>query len=372
MLFDILIKIILTILKIFRNILGVDKIYKSYLYPNSDAIPPDVHYCLILGAKLTENDCLTPMLKARLDAAIELFKKRPSLIFILSGDGSKRISNDVHAMYTYLKERSSIPDAQIIFDNEGYSTLDSLHHITPEIDAGGFILLTSEFHMPRSVYLCHRLGLHPYALHLPSISPDLHFRCYDRELVALVKNWYILAFGKPQFGKGLHYFGFLLALLSGKVTHFFLKITKHPQSDLPGQISLQICPSLLQYLTRGSSVTIIVNATENASLRAIATNLLSHHNFFAKHQSLTIICSLNNFYKVASRITSQDVCVVINGFSEESSAPVFSETLTRNYILCGIDFLPNATIYINESDPIAADLKHDITNPVLPYNNFKL
>lgn len=193
---QILNKMMLPILKVFRSILGVDRIYQSSLYLSSEDIPLHVSYCLILGAKLFEDGSLTPMLKKRLNAAIELYEKRPSIIFILSGDGSKSNSNDVSEMYTYLRKHSDIPEEQIILDTKGYTTLDSLLHITKEIDRAGFILLTGAFHMPRSVYLCHRLGLHPYALDLPDTSSEYTTHYSNRELLALVKNWYIITFCK--------------------------------------------------------------------------------------------------------------------------------------------------------------------------------
>lgn len=193
---QILKKISLPILKGFRSILGVDRIYQSSLYLNSEDIPLHVSYCLILGAKLFEDGALTPMLKKRLNAAIELYEKRPTITFILSGDGSKSFNNDVSEMYTYLRKHSDIPEEQIILDPKGYSTLDSLLHVTEEIDRAGFILLTSAFHMPRSVYLCHRLGLHPYALDLPETSSEYTTHYINRELLALVKNWCIITFGK--------------------------------------------------------------------------------------------------------------------------------------------------------------------------------
>lgn len=354
--------IIIAILQLFHKILRIDQIYQSYLYQTSDDIPADVQYCLVLGAKLFSDDSLTPMLTKRLDAAIDLFHKRPNLTFILSGDASKRISNDVQAMYNYLKQHCNIPDEQIILDKEGYTTLDSIRHITPEMDERGFILLTSEFHMPRSVYLCHRLGLHPYALHLPATISRFYASYRNRELIALVKNWYILTFGEPQFGKGIHRLGYLISCVIGKVILLFLRMFRRSHSNFPGRIALRLCPYLLQYLTKDLALTIIVVGTEDVLLPDIAVNLLSSHRFCSKKKasSATIHCTIKDFYKVAQHTTSQNVTIVVAVTLAEASNHSLSPELIRDYILCGMDYLPHATIQFKESFLPESDYIHRV------------
>lgn len=343
--------IIIAILRLFRKILRVDKICEAYLYQNSDDIPSDVQYCLVLGAKLFANDAITPMLIKRLNAAIELYKKRPNLVFILSGDASKRISNDVQAMYDYLKQHSNIPDEQIILDTEGFTTLDSIRHVTPEMDQKGFILLTSEFHMPRSIYICHRLDLHPYALHLPPSPSKFYSQYQERELVALVKNWYILTFGEPQFGKGIHRLAFYVAVMIGKVTLTFTRILKKAHTTLPGRIALYICPSLLRYLTMNSVLTIVIDSARDTNTSSVATALLSSYHIGQKQekQSLTIHCSIHNFYMITQQVSSQDVTILVESNLNTLCDESFSPELAYDYILCGLDYLPQATVRLNES-----------------------
>ena len=380
--------IALPILRLFYRILRLDKIYKSHLYADSKDIPADVRYCLIPGAKLFDDDSITPMLTKRMETAIELFKERPNLIFILSGDGSKRFSNDVQAMYTYLKQHSSIPDEQILFDYQGYTTLDSMRCITPEMDAEGFILLTSSFHMPRCVYICHRLGLHPYALHLPASYSRSHSGYCNRELLSTVKTWYILTFGQPQFHKGIHRLIFSFSFFTGKILLFFFRLLKRTRSCAPGKAALRLCPYFLQYVTETLSLVFIVgtsgknetyqmldnslhakqlpvfkSTSSECSLAEIVTILLANQKglFLKKSTACALFnCSEADFYKITRQFTSQDVKIFVTDLSPASER-------ICDYVLTGIDQLPHAAVYLNSASETAVALKNEIVNPVYFY-----
>ena len=381
-------KILIAILSLFYQILGVDKIYKSYLYYDIDSIPANVHYCLILGARLFENNSITPMLSRRMDSAMAIFEKRPEITFILSGDASKRISNDVQAMYLYLKQHCAISDEQIIFDNEGYTTYDSIRHITPQIDSEGFILLTSAFHMPRCVYLCHCLGLHPYALHVPSLSSKNISWYHLRELSALVKTWFLLKFGTLHSHKYLSKFILYLAFLIGKILFIFLRLLKKSCLYYPGKIALTLYSNLLQYLTAQLSVIFIVgtekksttclalekvlaasqidffsNPSEDCTLYEATSVLLSHHSLLKKRakQYLILKCKDTEFYKIAKNTFCKNSFVFVTGLSV-NQIPHDTLNLVHDYILCGIDQLPNALVYLNETCPKTVALKYELKN----------
>jgi len=375
-------------LRLFYRLLRVDKIYKSYLYKDSKDIPSDVQYCLILGARLFGDDSLTPMLIKRLNTAIELFEARPHVTFILSGDGSKRFSNDVQAMYTYLKQHSSIPDEQILFDYHGYTTLDSIRHITPEMNASGFIILTSAFHMPRCVYICHRLGLNPFALHLPASYSRSRSGYRNREQLSLVKAWFILTFGQPQIHKGIHKLLFESSFFTGKVIVGVSRIMKRTNSNIPGKTVLRLCPYFLQYVTESLSMIFIVGTnyknetiqilehhlktqkipyyqgvSSECSQAEIASVLLFSHKglFFKQTKSWAVFnCSEIDFYKITRNITSPVVKIFVTDLSTAAE---------RNYIhvLTGIDQIPCADIYLNSASETAVSIKNEISNPVYYY-----
>lgn len=366
--------IIIPFLSLFSKILKVDKIYKSHLYSDSTEIPSDIHYCLVLGAKLFGDDSITPMLVKRMNVAIELFKERPHITFILSGDGSKRFSNDVQAMYTYLKDHCSIPDSQILLDNYGYTTLDSIQHITPEMDEKGVILLTSSFHMPRCVYICHRLGLHPYALHIEASFSRSQNRYHNRELLSIVKVWFILTFGQPFKSERMCRAIFHLAFLCGRITMEVLHLFGHSHSCLPGKIALFLCPYFFQYATKSCSLTFVMGSSEKISSKCspdeVATILLTNnHGIFFRKQTANYLfyCKENEFYKIAKYVSSPDIKIYINNFCREQYESAADFELIRNQILSGIDLLPQAEIYLDQTCSLSASLANAIPNPVYFY-----
>jgi len=111
------------------------------------------------------------------------------MTFLLSGTEA-----DGQAMLTYLTEEAKLPRERIRLDTGGVNTLASIQGLPEDVKAAPFLLLTGRFHMPRSIYICKKLGLRPRAYMMDLVRNKYDYLYLLRERAALVKAWYVLNF----------------------------------------------------------------------------------------------------------------------------------------------------------------------------------
>ena len=170
--------------------MGIDEAAAKYMVAIDD-VPERVEYCIVLGALVKK--AMTPLLKARLDAAIAIHKKRPATKFILSGCPVKRgFFSDVDVMHEYLTANSDIAASNLIKDYEGWNTLRSFKSLQNKKMANELMVVTNRFHLPRALYIAEKLGFLPYGITAdPKENFDLSF-FEDREIAASYKAWFNL------------------------------------------------------------------------------------------------------------------------------------------------------------------------------------
>ena len=125
----------------------MERALKSPVRADADAV-------IVLGASV-HGDKISPVLKGRLDLAIEYFDNNPeTLILVSGGKGNNEKCAEAHAMKKYLLEHG-IPDNKIAVENKSHSTLENFT-FSKEILDGIFlqgytaVFVTSSFHVYRS------------------------------------------------------------------------------------------------------------------------------------------------------------------------------------------------------------------------------
>ena len=142
------------------------------LYCNTKAanhIPKfDKDYVIILGCKIREDGTLTPLLKGRVDKAIEFAKKQKEatgkdIIFIPSGGkGSDEIKSEAEAMKEYLLSQG-INKKNIIVENKSTSTIENMKYsnsiIIKENKNANISFSTTNYHVFRSGVIANDCGI---------------------------------------------------------------------------------------------------------------------------------------------------------------------------------------------------------------------
>ena len=142
----------------------------------STAIDPQC--ILVLGCAVWENNQPSPMLKDRLDTAIELYNKGAAPKLLLSGDNSSVYYSEPDCMLQYALEQG-VPEEDIFLDLAGFSTYDSVYRAKEVFCADRMIVVTQKYHLYRALKICEALGVQAVGA---AADPRSYTGKYFREL----------------------------------------------------------------------------------------------------------------------------------------------------------------------------------------------
>ncbi len=107
----------------------------------------------------------SPVLRARLDHALDLWKRQlASLLILTGGTGAGDTTSEAAVGRTYAKKRG-VPDTLILVENEGRTTSESMKAVAGMLEVRGLhsaLLVSDPFHMLRLRILARRFGFTPY------------------------------------------------------------------------------------------------------------------------------------------------------------------------------------------------------------------
>lgn len=118
---------------------------------------------LILGAGVLRDREPTQVLQSRLDTGLELYGCGKGRWFLVSGDNRAANYNEPKAMRRWLMKRGVPPDL-VVSDFGGRRTYDSLKRAQAVFGVTRVIVVTSDFHLPRALFLARHLGLDAYGV----------------------------------------------------------------------------------------------------------------------------------------------------------------------------------------------------------------
>ncbi len=120
---------------------------------------------VVLGAAQWNGDP-SPVLRARLDHALDLYRRGQVRQVILTGGvGSGDTTSEAAAGKQYLLERG-VPADALLLEETGSTTWESLRNVVPIAQAnriGAVMLVSDPFHMLRSLKIARDLGLIAYS-----------------------------------------------------------------------------------------------------------------------------------------------------------------------------------------------------------------
>lgn len=119
-------------------------------YKRLEVVPPDVKYLLLLGGDR----------KRRAWEVLRLYHQRPDLTIVTSGYSLHGGLSDARKTANLLID-SGIPKKNILLQEQSKTTYEEAQDIQKLIGKEPFILVTSAYHMPRSMKLFRKEGLRP-------------------------------------------------------------------------------------------------------------------------------------------------------------------------------------------------------------------
>ena len=128
----------------------------------------DKDFVIILGAKVRDDGTLTPILKGRVDKAIEFAREQKEnsgkdIVFVPSGGrGQDEVISEAQAMKNYLIQKG-ISEDDIIIENKSTNTIQNMKFSKNKIDKinknGKIIFSTTNYHVFRSGVIANNEGI---------------------------------------------------------------------------------------------------------------------------------------------------------------------------------------------------------------------
>ncbi len=113
---------------------------------------------IVLGAKVWEDGSLSHALLDRVTTAVELYRAGRVNKLLMSGDNPSADYDEPTAMKNYAI-KLGIPESDIVLDFAGRRTYDTCFRAKEIFEVKSAIIVTQEFHQPRSIYLCSNMGI---------------------------------------------------------------------------------------------------------------------------------------------------------------------------------------------------------------------
>ncbi|MGN1372139.1 MAG: vancomycin high temperature exclusion protein [Candidatus Coprovivens sp.] len=157
----IIIFIIITI-TISINLYVIATTRKLILTSNNIDNPKNIDCILVLGAGIWDNKP-SPMLKDRLDEAINLYQKGLASKIIMSGDHGQEDYDEVNIM-KYYAISAGVPSEDIFMDHAGFSTYESIYRAKEIFNVKKAIIVTQKYHLYRALYIAKELGIESYGV----------------------------------------------------------------------------------------------------------------------------------------------------------------------------------------------------------------
>lgn len=165
-------------------------------------LPKKQHYDFIIihGAGLLNGEKVTPLLKRRIDKAVQAFhqSKNPYIRLIASGgQGSDEKISEAQAMYNYLVEQTDVPKEAILLEEKSTTTYENLlfsKELGEQlVENPRFLFVTNDYHVFRTSTYARQIGMQGDGLGCSTASYYIP-SAFIREYVAMcvkMKNLFI-------------------------------------------------------------------------------------------------------------------------------------------------------------------------------------
>jgi uncharacterized SAM-binding protein YcdF (DUF218 family) len=159
-----------------------------YFEQRDDARPADA--IVVLGAAQYAGHP-SPVLKARLDHAIDLWRRGFAPVIIFTGGFGDRDTTSEAAVGQRYAIKAGVPERVILMENAGRNTIESLQQVavlmaSAERSQHRVILVSDPFHMFRLSILARRFGLRPYTS--PTRTSPISSNSHERWKYTLVES----------------------------------------------------------------------------------------------------------------------------------------------------------------------------------------
>jgi SanA protein len=159
---------------------------------------PAVRVAIVFGAGLLRDGSAGPVLRDRVETAVQLYQQGKVEKLLMSGDNRFVEYNEPEAMRQYALDLG-IPDEDIVLDYAGRRTYDTCYRASAIFQVDSAILVTQNFHLPRALFLCNSFGIESTGVEANNAYFRKISRLYwnARELFATIQAVWDVRVSKP-------------------------------------------------------------------------------------------------------------------------------------------------------------------------------
>jgi len=178
---------LLTVLAIILINLQVGSYSTDRIYNEVGSVPAEHRIALVLGARVRNGEP-SDMLYDRVITSVELYKAGKTRKLLFSG------GNDEPEVMRKIAVENGVPETDIVLDDQGLRTYDSCVRAKQTFGVTNAIIVTQDFHLPRSIYLCQSLGVDSIGMNAKRRIYQAEGFGWNRECFANVAAWYDINF----------------------------------------------------------------------------------------------------------------------------------------------------------------------------------
>ena len=162
----------------------------GFVYYKETHLPPvgDFDTIIVLGAQVKADGTPSVALERRLTAALEEYRKKPSLMIVCGAQGSDEPRAEGDVMRDWLIERG-VNEKEVIAETGSFNTRQNLGYAQSVMDDQGLtqaLIVTSDYHVARALALCKEVGITATGKGSPS-KPEYFIKNHLREGLCWVK-----------------------------------------------------------------------------------------------------------------------------------------------------------------------------------------
>ena len=151
----------------------------------------DYDAIIVLGAQVKPDGTPSVQLSWRLDAAYEAYQQKKVPIIVCGAQGGDEPMTEAQAMALYLTDKG-VPETDILKDPDSFNTNQNLQNAAALLkdvpDVKKVLIVTSDYHVPRSLAIARDLGFTACGLGSPC-KPEYWLKNHAREALAWCKYW---------------------------------------------------------------------------------------------------------------------------------------------------------------------------------------
>ncbi len=158
----------------------------------AEDLKEDFDAVIVLGAQVKPDGTPSVQLSWRLDTAAEVWKRKNVPVVVCGAKGKDEPEAEAVTMKRYLEEKG-IPPEMILTDPESFNTEQNLENAGKLLEEypepiRKVVIVTSDYHVPRSMALAGDLGLTATGIGSPCLQ-EFWIKNHGREALAWCKYW---------------------------------------------------------------------------------------------------------------------------------------------------------------------------------------